>query len=108
LIDMIGCGDIEAIFDGVGNHFRGLFPPLDLFNIFDYIATRPVACVHGDNDRLPATLLWFMLPVVTKTGLAALVAALDRGECVALFAESRELIDAALDAALPLVGSAHA
>ncbi len=108
LIDAIGCGDIEALFDGNGNHLAGLFPNLDAGTVGDYIASRPVSLVLGDIERQPIGLFWMMLPVVTEAGLGAVVAALDRGDAVALFADRTEILDEVCRIALPLRGGANA
>lgn len=107
-IDALGLGDIEALFDGNGNHLGGLYPPLDAGNLGTYTASRPAAHVLGDPERQPVGLFWMMFPAVSEAGLGAVVAALDRGEAVVLFADCREVIEAACGVALPLRGGARA
>lgn len=96
--------EIEAIFDGDGNHLGGLFPRLHEGNAGIYLDGRPVGRVLGDLSRQRPGLFWFMLPLPTEAGLGALVSALDRGDVVVLYAATPEMIDAVCAEAAPLIG----
>ena len=107
-IDALGCGGSEALFDGNGNHLAGLFPNLDAGTAGSYITSRPASMVLGDIERQPIGLFWMMLPVVTEAGLGAVMAPLDRGEAVALFADRTEILDEVCRWVLPMRGGANA